>query len=398
MQPPAFAALRPLQLRPRSPGCRLSVTVPAKDEAAFITATLEALYQQVNDVGQSLDQATYEVILLANNCTDDTAQVARRFARTHPDFQLHIVERQLAAEVACVGTARRLMMEAAARRLPEKGIICTTDADTLVDRHWVFATLRAFDRGAQAVGGRIIVPRGPRTGYRKIYLQDVTYRMLQARLESMIDPSPHDPWPRHFHQYGPSMAVRVDAYRKCGGMPALRAIEDVALGWALERADIFFVHDPAVKVYTSDRKSERVQGQAFSHALDEWTSMTAEGRKPVVFGLQHCIQLFKWKVALRRAFAAGSIAGTPALPALAEYLKMTREELEQRVLTAPNFGTLYQEFRQRLEQTHEFSDSTFEQAIRDLRRFTRSARGGRISKRPAGSVPLAHSALDGIPG
>ncbi len=391
MQPPVSSGVRPLQLRPRAPACRLSVTVPAKDEAAYITATLEALYAQVDDTGQPLDRTIYEVILLANNCTDATAEVARAFGHDHPDFRLHVVERQLASEVAHVGTARRLMMEAAAARLPTEGIICTTDADTLVDRHWVCATLRAFDRGALAVGGRIIVPRGGRTGYRKIYLQDVTYRMLQARLESMIDPCPDDPWPRHFQQYGPSMAVRVDAYRKCGGMPALRAIEDVALGWALERVDIHFVHDPAVKVYTSDRSSDRVQGQAFSHALEEWTKMDAEGRKPVVFGLQHCIQLFKWKVALRRAFAVGSAAGTPALRSLAEYLEIPPDEMERRVIAAPNFGTLYQEFRQLLERTHGFSDAPFDQAIRDLRRFTRAARGGDASRRPVGSAPHAHS-------
>ncbi len=398
MLDPVSPGVRPLRLPKLAPACRLSVTVPAKNEAAYIEATLEALYLQVDDADGPLDPGCYEVILLANNCTDATAAVARAYARARPDFRLHVVERQLDPEIACVGTARRLMMEAAARRLPPAGILCTTDADTLVDKRWVHATLRAFDRGARAVGGRIIVPRGARTGYRKIYLQDVTYRLLQSRLESIIDPSSEDPWPRHFQQYGPSMAVRVDAYHKCGGMPPLRAIEDVALGWALERIDIPFVHDPAVKVYTSDRCSDRIEGQAFSHALDEWTNMTEDGRKPVVFGLQHCIQLFKWKVALRKAFLQQGIEDTPALFTLANFLQLSPKALEAKVTMAPTFGALYQEIRQLLEGTHAFSDATFEQAIRDLRRFTRSARGARVSRRRAGSAPPDRSVSGKSPG
>ncbi|MBB4079210.1 glycosyltransferase involved in cell wall biosynthesis [Lewinella aquimaris] len=387
MLDPLSPVLPPLKLPPIHPACRLSVTVPAKDEADFILPTLRALRWQVDECGAPLDPACYEVILLANNCRDATANLARAFARAHPDFRLHVVERHFRPEVACVGTARRMMMEAAAERLPPHGIISTTDSDTLVDRHWVAATLRAFDRGAYAVGGRITTPRCHRGAYRKIYLQDVTYRLLQARLEHMIDPQPDDPAPRHFQQYGPSMAVRVDAYRACGGMPPLKAIEDVALGWALERIDVSFVHDPAVRVTTSDRASSRVDGVAFSHALDEWGRMIAENRKPVVPGLQNCLRLYKWKVALRRAFFERRLGGSPALFSLASYLDLSPASLEERVAAAPTFGALYQDIRQQLEATHAFSDTTFEVAIQDLRKFTRSACLSPVAKHRVGSVP-----------
>ncbi|MCP9236518.1 glycosyltransferase [Lewinella sp. JB7] len=386
MLSPAYPVVPPLRLPPRDPACRLTITVPAKDEAEYIRDTLRALCTQVDDDDRPLDPALYEVVLLANNCVDATAAVAREVARQYPNTRLHVRERRFSPEIACVGTARRLMMEAAADRLPPHGIIATTDADTLVDRHWVYATLRAFDRGARAVGGRITTPRCHRDGYRKIYLQDVTYRLLQSRLEHMIDPRPDDPAPRHFQQYGPSMAVRVDAYRACGGMPALKAIEDVALGWALERIDVSFVHDPAVRVTTSDRASHRVDGVAFSHALDEWTRMATESRKPVVPGLTNCLRLYKWKVALREAFYARRVGNAPALLDLAAYLECSPEELERRIVTATTFGGLYQDVRQQLERTHAFSDTTFDVAIRDLRRFTRSACLSPASTRRCGTV------------
>jgi len=363
----------PLHLRAAARNCRICVTVPAKNEAEHITEALEALRNQVDFEGIPVPRDRYEVVLLANNCSDATATVARRYARRHPEFALHVAAVNLPPEQAGVGMARKLMMDAAAERLPPHGIICTTDADSQVDRHWICATLRAFDGGARAVGGRIIVPRSNRTDYRKIYLQDVTYRMLQSRLESMIDPDPDDPWPRHFQQYGPSMAIRVDAYLDCGGMPALQSIEDVELGWALERVGVNFVHDPDVKVYTSDRRSDRVAGVAFSSALEEWSRMQDDGRKPVVFGLDHSIRLYKWKVALRRAHQKGRGSNLTALKGLCERLSLSPEELDGMVAASPTFGALYQEVRKRLAAIPAMSDATFEEAIRDLRRFTRSA-------------------------
>ncbi|WP_157974479.1 glycosyltransferase [Lewinella sp. IMCC34183] len=372
---------------PPHPRCRLCVTVPAKDEADYITDTLQALYKQEDFSGRPVDPSCYEVILLANNCSDATADVARDFAARHPYFQLHVCEVALPREIASVGMARKLMMDEAARRLPSNGIIAMTDADTRVDRQWVAATLRAFDLGARAVGGRIIVPRGDRTGYRKIHLQDVTYRTLQMLLESMIDPDLEDPWPRHFQHYGPSLAVDAAAYLACGGMPPVRCIEDAAFAWALERVDVRFVHDPAVRVYTSDRDSDRVEGVAFSHTLEEWTRMEEENRKPVVFGLQHCIWLFKWKVALRSAFQRRRGSGLPALAELRNYLQLPPGDLERRIRTAPTFGSLYQEIRQLLERTPGFSDTPFDEAIRDLRWFTRSVWGNLSSStRPFGTA------------
>ncbi|CAH0999427.1 hypothetical protein LEM8419_00726 [Neolewinella maritima] len=376
------------------PDCSYCITIPAKDEAGGIVATLRALHLQYDPAGRRIPPTHYEVIVLANNCSDRTAAVARSYGSQHPDFGLHVIEVDIPRDVASVGVARRLLGDLAVARLPPDGIICTTDADSTVDRHWLYYTEQALARGAQAVGGRIMVRQRAREGYRKIYLQDVTYRMLQTRLESSIDPCTQDPWPRHFQHFGPSIAVRKAAYLACGGMPAARCIEDIQLVWAMERIDIQVVHDPRIKVYTSDRESDRIDGIAFSHTLDEWVKMENEGRKPVVWGLRHCIMLYKWKVALRRAFYERRIGHSPALFELANYLGMSFQELEKRIVGAQTAGQLYQEFRHILERTHEFSDAPFEQAVRELRRFTRSMHlrpRPSASKRRAGSDRPAHS-------
>lgn len=370
--------------------CRLCVTIPAKDESDHIEATLEALRQQTDASGAPLPPDTYEVIVLANNCSDDTAARIRTFAHRHPDFRLHVAEVALPPPLAHVGTARRMMMDAAARRLPATGIICTTDADTRVDRRWVSATLNAFERGALAVGGRILVPSRHRNDdSRRTHLMDVTYRHLQSCLESIIDPEPADPWPRHFQHYGPSIAVRVDAYLACGGMPYRASLEDVAFTDALERIGVTIVHDPAVKVYTSDRCSGRVDGVCFSRQLDTWNDMRHHDHQPAVGSLHHCIQLYKWKVALRRAFRERRIGHSPALFSLVEFLNITAAELEEWISRAVSFGALYQDVRYRVLAKDAYSNTTFERAIADLRQFTRSARLRPLATRRAGSVPPA---------
>ena len=89
-----------LPLSAPSTSCRAIIVVPARNEAGGIEATLDALRLQVDLNRRPLDRGCYEVLLLLNNCTDNTAAVARRYARTYDDFHLHIMECELAPEDA----------------------------------------------------------------------------------------------------------------------------------------------------------------------------------------------------------------------------------------------------------------------------------------------------------
>ena len=114
--------------------------------------------------GRPLDRCRFEVIVLANNCVDDTAAVARAAAARYPGLALHVVDLALPEPHAHVGAARRLLMDEAARRLLQTprgacGVIASTDADTRVAPDWLAATLAEVERGADAVGGRR--PLGP---------------------------------------------------------------------------------------------------------------------------------------------------------------------------------------------------------------------------------------------
>ena len=271
-----------LQLPPPSPRLMLSVVIPVRNEASGIERTLASLARQVDWAGQPLDPSSYEVLLLANNCTDDTAEAARCFARRVPQVHLHVAEVSLPPETAHVGTARRLLMDAACCRVTacgqKRGVIASTDGDTQVAPDWAAQTLREIEGGADAVGGRIRVERqrGEDRDARLYALRDTAYQRGLARLEHLLDPNPADPWPRHHQFFGGSLAVTAKAYRAAGGLPPLPCLEDVALGEALRRLDARIRHSPAVRVSTSPRQQGRTP-LGLSSQLQEWGQMGRAG-------------------------------------------------------------------------------------------------------------------------
>ncbi len=287
-----FPARYPSPIDPRSvlvsnpshPDCRAIIIVPARDEAVGIVGTLASLARQCGPDGVPLDRRRFEIILLANNCRDETATLARAFARRQPGLALHVVERTLSQAEANVGTARRLLMDEACRRLQAngkpRGVIASTDADTCPELTWLAAILAAIDAGADAVGGRITTAAASRAeldeGARRAHLRDVGYRFLVAEVESLLDPVACDPWPHHYQHFGASLAVTAEAYRRVGGLPRLPALEDVALTMALVLADARVRHSPDVRVITSARTSSRAV-RGFATQFREWSAMHAEG-------------------------------------------------------------------------------------------------------------------------
>ena len=140
--------------------CGFLVVIPARNEANHLEQALNALRNQRQRNGVSVSMATYEVLLLLNNCTDDSAAVAQAYQQRHPDFPLRLAVVHLPADKANVGTARRMLMDAACQRLLQvgrpDGIIASTDADTIVDAYWIDQIRAEIRQGCEVVGGRIL--------------------------------------------------------------------------------------------------------------------------------------------------------------------------------------------------------------------------------------------------
>lgn len=232
------------------------VAIPARNEAERIAACLEALDSQA-------DARFSHIVLLVNNSDDRTADIARAVP-IHPATQLHVIERSFPPAQASAGHARRAAMALAADLAGPDGVLCTTDADGLVDPDWLAQTLAVFDRGADAVAGWVdLHPVEWGRIPAKLHEDDArecAYDALCDEIHARLDPDPADPMPRHTQHSGASIAVTADAYARCGGVPAIPSGEDRALIAALRRVDARVRHAPEVHVTVSGRIEGRCEG------------------------------------------------------------------------------------------------------------------------------------------
>jgi len=122
---------------------RFSVVIPCFNEAGYLADALLSLQKQDFD-------GAYEVVVVDNNCTDDTAGIAR-------DLGARVV----AEPVAGVCNARQRGTLAARGE-----IVVSADADTVYSRDWLSRIDEMFraDPGVVAVVGPCRYADGPRWG------------------------------------------------------------------------------------------------------------------------------------------------------------------------------------------------------------------------------------------
>ena len=313
----SFHPCSPLLPGRAAPACRASVIIPARDEAAALPACLDAFAKQTDTLGAPLGASVFEIVLMLNNCTDDSPAVARRWQVAHPEVGLHILERTLEPAQAHAGTARLLLMDTAWHRLgglcAEGCAILSTDADSIVAPDWIAQNLAALARGADAVGGAIELKAGEYDALpeqvRRCYRRDRRYAELIARLEDLLDSQPGDPWPRHLDHFGSSLACTPAAYARAGGMPAVTPLEDEAFVDRLRRADLCLRHEPAVRVFTSARLDGRAT-LGLAGQLRSWGELPDEAAH-MVPSAAYLAHRFRSLRQLREIFRKGSADGLP---------------------------------------------------------------------------------------
>ncbi len=235
---------------------RFVVAIPVRDEVERIEGCIRALSQQ-------RDARCDHIVLLLNNCTDGTEALVERL-RPDLDVPITMVLRNFTPEMAHAGSARSHALAIAARIAGPGGIIATTDADGIVDRDWVAATLAALARGAEVVCGRAVIdPVDALSISAALHADDareVAYGRLLDEIHALVDPDAFDPWPRHTEHSGASIAATVSAYERAGGMPPLPSGEDRGFLRALRAVDARVRHAPEVFVTVSGRMQGRAVG------------------------------------------------------------------------------------------------------------------------------------------
>jgi hypothetical protein len=289
------------------------VAIPVKDEEERLPACLRALAHQRDRLGRPIPPTLVRIVVFANNCTDQSASLARRLCGGL-SLDVRVVEARLPPAAAHAGAARRAAMDLAEAWLLEggdrNGVILTTDADSQVAAKSVAENLAAFQAGAEAVLGRIdLDDEGkllPDALHRRGKLED-TYERLLTELSWLLDPLEHNPWPHHATISGASLGITRTAYCRVGRLPRVALGEDKALIALLSRHDAKIRYCPTVHAITSGRTDGRAPGGVAD-------TLAIRSREPDAF-CDNALEPFRtaflrgaWRGRLRRLRGAGLLA------------------------------------------------------------------------------------------
>ena len=289
------------------------VAIPVRNEEERLPACLRALARQLDRSGQPIPPTAVRVVLFANNCTDQSASLARTLGKCWA-LGVCVVEASLPLATAHAGAARRAAMDIAEAWLVEggetDGVILTTDADSQVAPNWIAENLAGFEAGAEAVLGRIDLDEEgkllPAALHRRGELEDA-YERLLTELSWLLDPLEHDPWPHHATISGASLGITRTAYCRIGRLPRVALGEDKALIALLSRQDARIRYSPTIQVITSGRTNGRAPGGVAD-------TLAIRSKEPEAFcddALEPFSTAFAralWRGRLRRLHAAGRLA------------------------------------------------------------------------------------------
>jgi len=300
------------------------VAIPVRDEEQHLRACLAALAAQTRRADA--------IVLLLNNCRDGSLDICR--AARHAGANIHIVGCQLRGDDASAGEARRLDFEKECGIAPG-GVICTTDADSVVPATWIADILADISAGADCVCGMAVIDHAGGADRRGLAFDDMREALLlglQDEIAAMIDPDPFDPWPRHQQHSGASIAVRAEMLRRAGGAPRVAAGEDRALVAHLGLVDARIRHAPDIQVAVSGRLQGRAAGgmaATMTRRLARQDQLTDETLEPTVDAFRRCLI----RARLRDVSRTGAAA-------LAADLMMAPAVLRD-ALRAPYFGAAW---------------------------------------------------------
>lgn len=231
----------------------VAVIIPARNEADRIEACLTAL------ANQSPQRVT--IVLVINNTTDDTAEVARRCSALH-GLDLQIVECVLPANQG-VGLARKIGCDHALHLMPNLNYLLTTDADCLVAPNWIsrnVAQLKSID----AVCGKvklIAAEAGVLSGMDVTFAtHEGTYKQLVQDLYAKHAEGCGDIKGTHGEAAGASLALCKKSYIAVGGFETLKCGEDRQIIRVLRNSAHKVRHVDDVVVYASCRLLGRADG------------------------------------------------------------------------------------------------------------------------------------------
>ena len=212
------------------------VIVPAYNEAERIGQTLAALAAQTD--------TDFELLVVDNNSTDDTAAIARAF---RAPFPVHVLVETEKGVGCAVDTGFRHAIAAGAT------LLARTDADCLPRPGWLAAARAGLTGGAGLMCGRITARRdehGPagRALFRGLVALAATFGRLRPAHRADGYQAPY-----RMHA-GNNMAITAALYEACGGMPRRPSPTDRTFLNRVRRSTSAIRHSRTMVVENSTRR------------------------------------------------------------------------------------------------------------------------------------------------
>ena len=227
----------------------ISVIIPAWNEEKLLPDCLESLKNQ------TLPKEKFEVVVVDNNSTDKTREIAESYG-----------SRIIGCQVQGVAAARVAGSEGAYGE-----IIAGTDADTQVAPEWLETIASHFEKDPDLLG-----LTGP-TYFKEANFFSKNLSFFAFDVFQRLNFAIRKPTFSGFNY-----AVRVDAYREIGGInPELESAEDIDLSFRLaKKGKVEYVSD--VVVYTSARRIKKEPFGFFRHNIKNYFLMLT-GKEPEPF-------------------------------------------------------------------------------------------------------------------
>jgi len=216
---------------------RISVLVPAHDDAAVLRECLDAVRRQTLPVD--------EIVVVADSCTDNTAEVAASYGAI-------VVETQQGAKAASQDVGLPYVTG---------DILVCLDADTVIDDDVVEKFVAELERGSDATCANML-PMPQQRGFwvanrRFAYaLGRFWWRWCQAEVGRLMVLS------------GCAYALRAESVRSIGGFPGKLITCDMDLTWSLYRAGYRTTFCHRAVAYTYDPETFTV----YTKQMRRWAS------------------------------------------------------------------------------------------------------------------------------
>ncbi|MGE0764972.1 MAG: glycosyltransferase family 2 protein [Hyphomicrobiaceae bacterium] len=243
------------------PGPRYIVVIPARDESERLEGALSAIERAAAATSKPV-----ALLVLANNCTDETAAFARHIAVGFDRCVVEVTEEHLPSDRAHAGGARQRAFARALRTFnaSEGDILVSTDADARLRGDAFRHMDRAFEAGAQVVLAKLesmTDPLDPVADHAVAWGRPgLLWRCSVRRFVETVRSGEIASSAVHDDYGGAGIAICVEAYNALGGFPPIPCHEDLWLVRAADAAAMSVNRQSGVIVDVLARATGRARG------------------------------------------------------------------------------------------------------------------------------------------